>query len=166
MPPNLPLPSFLVSLSKDEQFKVLDTLFEPSPELHTLIGPKLGSGGFSTYTELVDIVGDQLKALSISQSSADKQMLMKILGSHPRLGRPPPASISDGSKATTEPESLSELSRNEQKNLNTTASSEQAVMLSLLNHEYEQTFPGLRFVYDVAHSPLYTSPPHRCKNRD
>lgn len=67
---------------------------------------------------------------------------MKILGSHPRLGRPP-AQVT---------EHLSELSRKEQANLNASAAEDQMERLSLLNHEYEEKFPGLRFVY-VALSP-------------
>lgn len=149
MSPNFPSLSVLASLSENEQFRVLDTLFEPSSELHTLMSPSLKSGHFSTYTELADSVGSQLKSLSMSQSSTDKQILMKILGSHPRLGRPPPTSNSDNNKMAAEP--LSELSRKEQKNLNTTTPDKQAELLSLLNHEYEQKFPGLRFVYVVLH---------------
>lgn len=164
MSPGLPSPSVLASLSEDEQFQVLDTLFEPSLELHTLMSPSLKSGRFSTYTELADIVGSQLKVLSASQLSTDKQILKKILGSHPRLGRPPPTSNSDGSKATEEPESLSELSRKEQENLHTTAPDEQVELLSLLNHEYEQKFPGLRFVY-VVPSPVYSLALRKYKNR-
>lgn len=137
----------LASLSEDEQFQFMDTLFEYSLELHTLMGPDLRSGSFSTYNELVDTVESKLKALSLSQSPADEQMLMKILGSHTRIGRPLPTSTSDGSKTTAEAKPISAMSRKEQNHLNVSASDKQAEMLSLLNHEYEQTFPGLRFVY-------------------
>ena len=70
---------------------------------------------------------------------------MKILGSHPRLGRPP-AQVT---------EHLSELSREEQANLNTSAAEDQVERLSLLNHKYENKFPGLRFVYVRIISPRY-----------
>lgn len=44
------------------------------------------------------------------------------------------------------PEHLSELSQKEQANLNVGAE-EQAEKLRVLNAEYEERFPGLRFVY-------------------
>lgn len=99
--------------------------------------PVLASESFSSYPSLTDAVGSQLSTLHRSQSPTDRQTLVKILGSHPRLGRPP-------AKTT---ELLSELSRKEQANLNTSAAEEQMERLSQLNHEYEERFPGLRFVY-------------------
>lgn len=139
----LPSPSSISSLSQEQQFQVLDTLFEPSPELHAITGPVLTSQSFASYASLSDAVGSQLSALSLSQSPTDRQTLMKILGSHPRLGRPP-------AKVT---EYLSELSRKEQANLNKSAAEDQMERLSLLNHEYEEKFPGLRFVYVGSRSP-------------
>lgn len=139
----LPSPSSISSLSQEQQFQVLDTLFEPSPELHAITGPVLTSQSFASYASLSDAVGSQLSALSLSQSPTDRQTLMKILGSHPRLGRPP-------AKVT---EHLSELSRKEQANLNKSAAEDQMERLSLLNHEYEEKFPGLRFVYVGSRSP-------------
>jgi 2-oxo-4-hydroxy-4-carboxy--5-ureidoimidazoline (OHCU) decarboxylase len=133
----LPSPSSISSLSQEQQYQVLDTLFEPSPELHAITGPVLTAHSFASYASLADAVRGQLSALSLSQLPADRQTLMKILGSHPRLGRPP-------AKAT---EQLSELSRKEQANLNTSAAENQIERLNLLNQEYEGKFPGLRFVY-------------------
>ncbi|ODM18027.1 hypothetical protein SI65_06815 [Aspergillus cristatus] len=132
----LPSPSSISSLSQEQQFQVLDTLFEPSPELHAITGPVLASHSFASYASLADAVRGQLSALSLSQLPMDQQTLMKILGSHPRLGRPP-------AKST---EHLSELSRKEQANLNASVAGDQMERLSLLNHEYEEKFPGLRFV--------------------
>lgn len=125
----------------DQQFHVLDTLLEPSPELHTLMTPVLASQSFASYPALIDAVRDRLLALSTAQSPTDQQTLMKILGSHPRLGRAP------ATAATTTAEPMSELSKKEQANLNTGAE-EQAERLASLNEEYEAKFPGLRFVYD------------------
>ncbi|KAB8234871.1 hypothetical protein ETB97_006367 [Aspergillus alliaceus] len=135
MSPNLPLLSSLPSLPQDQQFQVLDTLFEPSPELHTLMAPVLANQIFSSYTSLIDAVGGRMSALSAANSPTDKAVLVGILGSHPRLGR----------AKVAQSEHLSELSRKEQAQL-TTGAEEQAERLRLLNVEYEEKFPGLRFV--------------------
>lgn len=134
----LPSPSNLISLPPDQQFQALDTLFEPSPDLHAIIGPILSTQTFSSYPGLTDAVGNCLFALATANSLLDQQVLIKILGSHPRLGRPAP---------NTSAESLSELSKEEQANVNTSGVEEQAERLRLMNEEYERQFPGLRFVY-------------------
>ncbi|KAF7720284.1 Uncharacterized protein PECH_003402 [Penicillium ucsense] len=128
---NLPSLSQLPSQPQEAQLRVLDTLFEPSPELHELALPILNKQPFNSYTTLIDAVGSQISAL---QSPAERKVLFGILGSHPRLGRAP-----------TNPEHLSELSKKEQAQLNTGAE-EQAQKLVALNAEYEAIFPGLRFV--------------------
>lgn len=81
-----------------------------------------------------------MSALSAANSPTDRDILVGILGSHPRLGQPKTAAA--GGSA----EHLSELSKKEQANLNTGAA-EQAEKLRALNAEYEKKFPGLRFVY-------------------
>lgn len=139
---SLPPPHTLPSLSQPDQFRVLDTLFESSPELHTLMAPVLANQAFPSYTHLVDAVGGRLSALSADNSPTDRAVLLGILGSHPRLGQP----------KTTAREDLSELSRQEQAQLNAGAE-ELAERLSRLNAEYEETFPGLRFVW-VFPTPL------------
>ncbi|KAJ5101812.1 hypothetical protein NUU61_004034 [Penicillium alfredii] len=131
---DLPPPSTLPSLSQDAQLRVLDTLFEPSPELHRLMIPVLANQSFSSYTSLVDAVGGRMSALCAANSPTDRDVLVGILGSHPRLGRAP-----------ANPEHLSELSKKEQAQLQTGAE-EQAEKLRELNAEYEAKFPGLRFV--------------------
>ncbi|KAL4802243.1 Oxo-4-hydroxy-4-carboxy-5-ureidoimidazoline decarboxylase [Aspergillus unguis] len=136
MPSSLPPPSSVKDLSQDRQFQVLDTLFESSPELHTLVGPVLANQSFSSYSSLVDAVGDQMSALSASNRPTDRDILLGILGSHPRLGQPKTAAA----------EHLSELSKKEQAKLNTGDDGTQAAKLQLLNQEYELQFPGLRFV--------------------
>lgn len=150
--PVLPSLSNLSSVPQEQQIHVLDTLFEPSPELHTLMDPVLGSESFSSYTGLIDAVGSQLEVLLGSRSSTDKQVLVKILGSHPRLGRPPPTTTAGGGG-----EPLSELSKKEQDSLGTIATDKQMEQLGLLNHEYEEKFPGLRFVYVVLRWFIYAS---------
>lgn len=147
--PALPSQSTLISLPPDQQFQALDTLFEPSPDLHAIVGPMLSTQAFSAYPSLIDAIGDRLSTLSTASSPADQQVLIKILGSHPRLGRPAP---------NTSAESLSELSKKEQANLNTSGAEEQTERLRLMNEEYERQFPGLRFVYvDLSHTHTHTS---------
>ncbi|KAL5343064.1 Oxo-4-hydroxy-4-carboxy-5-ureidoimidazoline decarboxylase [Aspergillus crustosus] len=136
MAPSLPPPSSLKDLPQELQFQTLDTLFESSPELHTLIAPVLSGQIFSSYSSLIDAVGGRMSALSAANSPTDRDILVGILGSHPRLGQP---------KTTAATEHLSELSKKEQENLNTGAE-EQAEKLRTLNAEYEEKFPGLRFV--------------------
>ncbi|KKK17736.1 hypothetical protein P175DRAFT_0448254 [Aspergillus ochraceoroseus IBT 24754] len=135
MTPSLPPLSSLPTLPQSQQFQVLDTLFESSPELHTLLALVLSSQTFPSYTGFIDAVGSRMSALSAANSPTDKAILVGILGSHPRLGQP----------KTKAAEHLSELSKKEQANLNTGAE-EQAEKLRVLNAEYEEKFPGLRFV--------------------
>ena len=142
----LPAPSSIPSLPQEDWFKVLDTLFEPSPELHALLAPVLASQSFSSYKALIDAVGSRMAALSAADSPNDRKILYGILGSHPRLGRAPPTVTS-----TTE---ISELSKKEQAGLNMGAE-EQAEKLKALNAQYEDRFPGLGFVYVSVSFCLY-----------
>lgn len=143
--PTLPPISTLSSLPIAQQLQVLDTLFEPSPELHTLMTPVLANQSFSSYDSLVDAVGGRLSALSAANSPQDRQVLYGILGSHPRLG---------ASSAAAQAQ-LSELSRREQANINNdnAGAEDQATKLSALNQEYEEKYPGLRYVYVGNHHP-------------
>ncbi|KAJ5218806.1 uncharacterized protein N7498_000905 [Penicillium cinerascens] len=131
---DLPSLSSLPHQPQETQLRVLDTLFEPSPELHQLMVPVLAGQSFSSYASLIDAVGGRMSALSAVNSPTDRNVLFGILGSHPRLGRAP-----------ANPEHLSELSKKEQAQLNEGAE-EQAEKLRELNAEYEAKFPGLRFV--------------------
>ncbi|GAD96666.1 conserved hypothetical protein [Paecilomyces variotii No. 5] len=146
MAPSLPPISSLQSLSREDQFRILATLFEPSPQLHTLMDPVLAHQSFSSYASLIDAVGGRMTALSATNSPQDKEILEGILGSHPRLGESSPAAK----------EHMSELSRKEQANLNKAAgeggeaqAQAQAEKLRALNREYEEKFPGLRYVVFV-----------------
>jgi len=131
---DLPSLSSLPQQPQETQLRVLDTLFEPSPELHQLMSPVLAGQSFSSYAALIDAVGGRMSALSAVNSPTDRNVLFGILGSHPRLGRAP-----------ANPEHLSELSKKEQAQLNEGAG-EQAEKLRELNSEYEAKFPGMRFV--------------------
>ena len=109
---------------------VLDLLFEPSPPLHTLTLPILRSAVFPDYTALILAVNSQLSALASSDKPEDVEKLSEILCSHPRLG---------------EKKVDSELSRKEQAQLQSGAEEEKE-KLAALNREYEEKFPGLRYV--------------------
>ena len=65
-----------------------------------------------------------------------REKLHSILGSHPRLGEP-------------KKETLSEQSRAEQRRLQEEGGKETAEKLARLNREYEDRFPGLRYVVFV-----------------
>jgi 2-oxo-4-hydroxy-4-carboxy--5-ureidoimidazoline (OHCU) decarboxylase len=137
--PALPAISSLSTLPVDKLLQVLDTLFEPSPELHDLVAPLLSDQSFSSYDSLMDAVRSQMLALAASRNPPERQTLYGILGSHPRLG---------ASSAAAQAH-LSELSRKEQAKINagTGPAEEEAARLSALNKEYEETYPGLRYVY-------------------
>lgn len=109
---------------------MLDLLFEPSPPLNTLTLPVLRSTTFPNYEVLITAVNAQLKALASSVSPEDVEKLSEILCSHPRLG---------------EKKVDSEQSRKEQAQLQQGAEEEKE-KLANLNKEYEEKFPGLRYV--------------------
>ncbi|KAM3423482.1 hypothetical protein BST61_g910 [Cercospora zeina] len=128
----LPRLADLPSRSTDDRAAVLDLLFEPSTPLHTLSVPLLREKQFETYADLVAAVGMQLAALAESASSSDTAWLESILGSHPRLGAHKVESAQ---------------SQAEQAQLH--GSADETEQLRALNEEYEQTYPGLRYVVFV-----------------
>src|SRR5699024_3470836 len=107
-------------------------------ELHTLMAPVLANQSFSSYASLIDAVGGRMSALSAPNSPKDRDILFGILGSHPRVGRAPVPHSGQ----------LKERNKKEKAQLNTGAE-EQAERLKTLNAEYEERFPGLRFVYVI-----------------
>ncbi|OKL61385.1 hypothetical protein UA08_03501 [Talaromyces atroroseus] len=129
----LPPIASLSTVPVADQLSAIDTLFEPSPELHALLRPILSDQrfAFASYDALVDAIYSRMSALSTTSDPETKQALFGILGAHPRLGAASPAH-------------LSELSRREQANIN--AANEQQSALSSLNKEYEDKYPGLRYV--------------------
>jgi 2-oxo-4-hydroxy-4-carboxy--5-ureidoimidazoline (OHCU) decarboxylase len=145
---SLPLISEFCSLSTDDKLHVLDILFETSPDLHKLMSPVITQQSFSSYDALINAVNGRLQALSAENSPQDREVLYGILGSHPRLGEKKASTAA----STEGNQPISELSRQEQAHLNatgqrsTTQDEEQAARLADLNKEYEDTFPGLRFV--------------------
>lgn len=133
--PALPPTTALSTMPVADQLKIIDTLFEPSPDMHNLLRPILSDQTFTSYNELVDAIHSQMSALSATSDPREKEALYRILGAHPRLGASSPAAQAH----------LSELSRREQANIN--QSTDEAARLSSLNAEYEEKYPGLRYVY-------------------
>lgn len=129
--PSLPPISSVASLPTEERARILDVLFEPSTQLHTLAVESLKENQFDEYTKLIDSVGQQLTVLYSSALESDQKWLNDILGAHPRLG---------------EKKVDSEQSRKEQAQLNQ-GDPGQGEKLTKLNQQYEETFPGLRYVY-------------------
>ncbi|KAK2808254.1 hypothetical protein FQN50_004809 [Emmonsiellopsis sp. PD_5] len=153
--PSLPPITTLPSLPASTLTTTLDTLFESSPDLHTLILPLLTHQPFPSYPALIAAVGARMTALSAQNSARDREVLCGILGAHPRLGE-------------RRKEALSELSRREQGGLGggvggkkeeggegeVEAEAEvEAAQLRRLNGVYEEKFPGLRYVVFVNGRP-------------
>lgn len=135
MAPILPDVTALPSLPESNITAVLDLLFEPNEDLHTLALPTLRSVSFSSYPHLIDAVREQLLAIADNiESNPDAcQPLLSVLGSHPRLG---------------EKKVESAQSAAEQAQLNKGPEGE-AERLAALNKEYEEKFTGLRYVVFV-----------------
>lgn len=130
--PKLPSIGSVPDLTTEECAAILDLLFEPSTQLHTLSVPLLHEKRFQSYTELIESVGVQLKDLSESASSSDTAWLQSILASHPRLGA-----------------KKVESAQSQQEQAQLQGSTEETAQLRLLNEQYENTYPGLRYVVFV-----------------
>lgn len=133
-----PLPTIdkVPSLSTVHRAAILDTLFEPCTQLHTLSVSTLSERTFDSYGDLIAAVGAQLTELFNSELESDQKWLDAILSAHPRLG---------------EKKVESALSRREQEAMrqaegHSEAGDDVAEKLKVLNEKYEQTFPGLRYV--------------------
>ncbi|OJD29724.1 ohcu decarboxylase protein [Diplodia corticola] len=133
---NLPAVASLTTAATGDRTYVLDLLFEPSQPLHNLALPLLSGTQFASYDDLIAAVGIQLTELAESPSTSDTAWLEQILGAHPRLG---------------EKKVESAQSRAEQANLSKAGpgAEAEAAELKRLNEEYEQKFPGLRYVVFV-----------------
>lgn len=131
----LPPIASVPKLSTTERTTILDALFEACTALHTLSLDLTHTTTFESYNDLISSVGMQLIDLSESVSTSDTEWLDKILGAHPRLG---------------EKKVDSAQSRAEQAQLST-GGEDEATKLRDLNEKYEQTFPGLRYVYEGAY---------------
>lgn len=127
--PSLPSIETLPDLGTAERAQILDLLFEPCRQLHTLSVESLKENTYASYDELVGDIGRQLQVLYNSELASDEKWLNEILAAHPRLG---------------EKKVDSEQSRAEQAQLQ--GSSAEAQKLAGLNEAYEKAFPGLRYV--------------------
>jgi hypothetical protein len=127
---HLPPVSSIPTLTTTERAAILDALFEPCTALHTLSVELLHDETFESYNTLITSIGIQLTELQHSISTSDTEWLDKILAAHPRLG---------------EKKVDSAQSRGEQAGLNS-GGEEEAGQLRELNREYEEKFPGLRYV--------------------
>ena len=137
MSTTLPPISAVPSLDTEERAAILDVLFEPCTQLHTLSVSTLREKTFQSYDELAAAVGEQLTTLFESALKSDQEWLDVILNAHPRLG---------------EKKVESELSRQEQAAMrrdgveDARAAEEEAERLRRLNAQYESVFEGLRYV--------------------
>ncbi|KAG6182840.1 hypothetical protein E4U25_004365 [Claviceps purpurea] len=120
----------LRSLPEAYQTETLDLLFEPSPAIHATLLPIILKASYSSYTDLIERCRVALFELAASSPmSRPSRTLLSIIGSHPRLG----ARQID-----------SALSKAEQANL-----AGEGEHFARMNREYEEKFPGLRFVIFV-----------------
>lgn len=135
MAPTLPDVATLASLPESDLISMLDLLFEPSNDLHTLAISTLRSITFASYAELINTIRDQLLTIAKSIHSDDsaRKPLLAILSAHPRLG----AKKVDSAQSAAEQAQLQSGGESE------------AVKLATLNTEYEAKFPGLRYVVFV-----------------
>ena len=133
MATTLPDVTLLQTLGTEQRAQVLDLLFEPSQQLHTLSVELLKSQSFHSYGDLIASIGVQLTDLAESSSQSDTVWLESILGSHPRLG----AKKVESAQSQAEQAQLQK------------GSSEEADKLRKLNEEYEAQYPGLRYVVFV-----------------
>jgi 2-oxo-4-hydroxy-4-carboxy--5-ureidoimidazoline (OHCU) decarboxylase len=135
---SLPPISTLSDASIDTRHQVLALLFEPSPSLYTKTEPILATTSFSSYDALITAVKAELQCLEASDTDEDVTSLNDILASHPRLGeKKVESSLSRAEQAAMELASASVASGSKE---------EEQAILKQLNQEYEEKFPGLRYV--------------------
>jgi hypothetical protein len=138
----LPSITDLPTLPKAARAQVLDLLFEPSQALHNLSLPLTSPDSihkFTTYDDLIVAVGIQLTELAESTSTSDTEWLEQILGSHPRLGE----KKVDSQLSRMEQAAMAKASGDQRSEEEIIAEQE---TLKGLNKEYEEKFPGLRYV--------------------
>ncbi|EGV62293.1 hypothetical protein CANTEDRAFT_115755 [Yamadazyma tenuis ATCC 10573] len=123
----------VTNLSHEKQSQLLDNLFEPCPTLTAILLQTVlaTSTPFSSYKQLIETSRTQLlEYLRSSEQESEKTgeirpEIAKIISAHPRLG---------GAKKS-------------KKSLQ--GSQEETEMLAKLNAQYEEAFPGLRYVVFV-----------------
>ncbi|GAB0132390.1 hypothetical protein EsDP_00000828 [Epichloe bromicola] len=129
----LPPINELASLPETAQTNALDLLFEPSRAIHSTLVPVVRSRSYGSYTELIDHCRLALFELAASSTPASPDPnLLSVVGSHPRLG----AKKVDSAQSNAEQANLQ-------------GEGGEGEKLAELNREYEEKFPGLRFVVFV-----------------
>lgn len=176
--PTLPPIHSLPSSSTSIQTQTLDTLFEPTPELHALALPLLqpppppsspsSASQVQSYEELIEKIRRELLTLvddvnnnnNNNNEGEKKRQLEGILGSHPRLGeKKVDSALSRLEQAkmvaasSSSPSSSSTTTVVQQDQQQQQQQQDEATMLKHLNEEYERTFPGLRYVVFVNGRP-------------
>ncbi|KAM3528785.1 hypothetical protein MY4038_005725 [Beauveria bassiana] len=128
--PRLPNIKDLRSLSDARKSAALDLLFEPSPEIHKALIPVIDSQHHTSYDKLIESCRKTFLSMAPKSTAAKPdQDLLSILGSHPRLG----------AKKVESAQSVAEQAR----------LGGESKVLARLNREYEERFPGLRYVVFV-----------------
>ncbi|KAG6006731.1 hypothetical protein E4U21_006716 [Claviceps maximensis] len=124
----------LASLPEAAQTTALDLLFEPSFAIHSTLLPVIRKASFSSYIEFIDQCRVALYRLAAASTpTSPNPALLSVIGSHPRLG----AKKVDSAQSNAEQASLQDQVEGEGEHL------------AELNREYEDKFPGLRFVVFV-----------------
>ncbi|OAR02049.1 hypothetical protein LLEC1_04331 [Akanthomyces lecanii] len=124
---SLPHISELGNLSDTGKSALLDLLFEPSAEIHQTLIPVIKSREFASYSEFIEACRESFLSLASKSTAASPDpRLLSILGSHPRLG----AKKVESEQSAAEQAKLGGESE----------------ILARLNRDYEERFPGLRYV--------------------
>jgi 2-oxo-4-hydroxy-4-carboxy--5-ureidoimidazoline (OHCU) decarboxylase len=143
----LPPAPELSSLPDSTRATILDLLFEPSPTLHNIFLPLTSFQKFFSYDDLVAAIGVKLLSLAESSNSEDLKQLEDVLSSHPRLGEKKVDS------AMSRMEQAAMLKASGSGGEEDEAKVKEAETLKQLNREYEEAFPGLRYVVFVNGRP-------------
>ncbi|ATY60814.1 Oxo-4-hydroxy-4-carboxy-5-ureidoimidazoline decarboxylase [Cordyceps militaris CM01] len=129
--PSLPNIRSLRTLSNAHKCAALDLLFEPSPEIHKTLIPVSEAAEYTSYNEFIESCRQALVSMaSQSTTTRPNETLLAILGSHPRLG----------AKKVESAQSAAEQAK---------LGGGESEALARLNRDYEQRFPGLRYVVFV-----------------
>ncbi|TID18353.1 Oxo-4-hydroxy-4-carboxy-5-ureidoimidazoline decarboxylase protein [Venturia nashicola] len=142
----LPPATRLSCLPDTDRAEILDILFEPSPALHSIFLPLTGAQTFRSYKHLITATGTKLFSLAESSKSEDLRELEHVLSSHPRLGEKKVESAMSKMEQAAMLKASGEGEGGE-------AKAKEAETLRALNKEYEETFPGLRYVVFVNGRP-------------
>lgn len=130
--PSLPPVDVLRARSAPAQTAVLDLLFEPSPAIYATLLPVVqAAADGASYPELIDACHARLRALA--GPAGAPETLRSVVAAHPRLGE----TKLDSAQSAAEQASLAA----------------EDGRLAALNREYEERFPGLRYVVFVNGRP-------------